>query len=89
MLSTDMVTRLSDAAAADPELAAELADLSADERRWLAADLALRERARRIAQAIGHDESDVYHQLKQLARDPIERLRRGLAHGRRRVPEPG
>jgi hypothetical protein len=26
----------------------------------------------------------VYHQIKQLERDPIERLRRGLAHGRRR-----
>jgi len=78
------VAKLDEAAKADPELAAELKTLSAEERRWLEEDLELRQRAQIIAEEIGFDESDVYHQLKQLKREPIERLRRGLAHGRRR-----
>jgi hypothetical protein len=65
-------------------LADEQAELTPGERAWLAADERLRERARQLAARLGLDEGDVYHQLKQLARTPTERLRRGLAHGRRR-----
>jgi len=62
----------------------ELALLTPDDRAWFLADEAQRRRARALATELGLDESDVYHTLKQLARSATERLRRGLAHGRRR-----
>lgn len=62
----------------------ELAGLSAEHRAEAERQLALRARARTLAAAMGVDESDVYHQLLQLARTPSERLRLGLAHGRLR-----
>ena len=62
----------------------ELAELTASERASFAEDQALRGRARLLAARLGLDEGDVLHTLKQLARTPTERLRRGLSHGRRR-----
>jgi hypothetical protein len=44
-------------------------------------ELDVRDRARLAARLLDIDESDAYHQLKQLARSPGERLRAGLAHG--------
>lgn len=48
------------------------------------AELALRDQARGLALRLHLDESDVLHQLKQLRRTPMERLKMGLAHGRQR-----
>lgn len=85
MLASDTrMSSLEQQALQDPLLAKELEGLSAEQRRWLEADLILQQRAAAIAAAIGFDERGVYHQLKQLRRTPLERLRRGLAHGRRR-----
>ena len=71
---------------ASPDAAPEL---TAEQERWLADDLELRDRARSLAARLEMDEGDVYHILKNLRRTPTERLRRGLAHGRarRRLPE--
>jgi hypothetical protein len=65
-------------------LEAELARLPPEHRAEAMAVLALRERARALASALGCDEGDVFHQLQQLARSPAERLRMGLALGRAR-----
>lgn len=67
----------------------ELAALSAEQRAWVLADLALRSDANVLAAKLNLDAGDVYHQLKQLRRTPSERLRLGLAHGRlrRRIPD--
>ena len=65
-------------------LDAELTALTPEQRSSFMADEALRVRARLIAAELGLDEGDVHHTLKQLARSATERLRRGLAHGRRR-----
>ena len=67
-----------------PPLEEELALLAPEERAWVEADLSLRRRAAQLAERLGLDASDVYHQLKHLARSPSERLRLGLAHGRLR-----
>ena len=66
----------------------EIPELTADQEQWLADDLELRGRARGLAVKLQLDEGDVYHFLKNLRRPPVERLRRGLAHGRarRRIP---
>lgn len=68
----------------DPALEAELLALSPEQRAWAEHDLVLRDRADSIAARIGADARDVYHVLRNLERSPGERLRRGLAHGRRR-----
>jgi hypothetical protein len=78
------VNRLDDLTSHDPELRDEVKGLDAEQRRWLAKDLEQRARARDLAAKLGLDEGEVYHQLKQLQRSPAERLRTGLAHGRRR-----
>lgn len=44
----------------------------------------MRQEAVWIAAAIGADEGDVFHVLRNLKLSPTERLRRGLIHGRRR-----
>lgn len=62
----------------------ELATLAPEERAWVNADLSLRRRAAELAKRLELDSSDVYHQLKHLARSPAERLRLGFAHGRLR-----
>jgi hypothetical protein len=71
------------------ELAEELARLRDEARAWVERDIALRARAAELASRLDLDPSDVYHQLKQFARTPSERLRIGLAHGRlrRRIVE--
>jgi len=76
---------LDEMAAADPLFAAELVDLSPEERVWLEDELALRRTASRLAVELGHDESDVLHQLKHFRRTPSQRLRLGLSHGRLRT----
>jgi hypothetical protein len=63
---------------AEQSFAEELAQLTGEQRAWVAADLQLRARANQLAAKLGLDGSDVYHQLKQLARSPSERLARGL-----------
>jgi hypothetical protein len=80
---------LDELAARDPLFAREIAPLTAQQRQWLEDDLTLRRRAARLAKDLGLDDGEVYQQLKQLRRSPIERLRLGLAHGRRRprLPE--
>jgi hypothetical protein len=78
------VDRLDDLTRHDPELRDEVKGLDAEQRRWLAEDLDRRALAQRLAAKLGLDEGEVYHQLKQLQRSPAERLRTGLAHGRRR-----
>ena len=78
---------LHEMAANDPVFAQEIEALTLEQRQWLEDDLALRRRAAQLAQQLSVDESDVYHQLKQLRRSPTERLRLGLAHGRHR-PRP-
>lgn len=50
--------------------------------------LARRALAAEIAAELGLDPGDVYHQLRQLELSPVERLRRGLAHGRNRPAIP-
>lgn len=79
---------IDDMASADPMFAHEIESLDAEQRRWLEADLLLRRRAAALADELGYDASDVYHQLKQLRRSPAERLRLGLAHGRLRARSP-
>jgi hypothetical protein len=79
------VNVLDDMAARDPLFAEELEALSPDQRRWLEDDLVLRHRAALLAAELALDASDVYHQLKQFKRSARERLRIGLAHGRRRL----
>lgn len=71
-------------AARDAALDAELAALAPEQRDWAERDLQLRDRADTIAARIGADSRDVYHLLRNLERTPLERLRRGLIHGRRR-----
>jgi hypothetical protein len=66
-------------------LAEELAALSPAEREWAERELALRAQARELAQRLQLDPTDVHHQLKQLQRSPIERLKRGLALGQSRL----
>jgi hypothetical protein len=65
-------------------LADEIAALPLEQREWAERELALRERARVLAERLQLDASDVHHQLKQLQRSPSERLRQGLAFGRAR-----
>ena len=79
------MTTLDEMAARDPLFAEEVEQLSPEQRRWLENDLMLRRRATSLAVELGLDAGDVYHQLKQLNRAPRERLRIGLAHGRRRL----
>lgn len=72
------------------ELAAELDTLPPEQRREALDVLRLRQRAAELAVELQLDPGDVYHQLRQFQRTPLQRLRRGLAHGRRRrrcVPE--
>lgn len=85
------MSHLDELEAADPLLAQETSDLSDEQREWLEQDLELRRRARDLSRELGYDETDIYHQLKQLRRSPVERLRRGLSHGRRRptIPDAG
>jgi hypothetical protein len=71
-------------AARDPLFAKEIEELTPEQLQWLEQDLSLRQQAAALARELGRDESDVYHQLKQLRRSPRERLRIGLEHGRRR-----
>lgn len=78
------MSTLDDLIERDPLLAAEVATLTTEQRRWLVDDQAIRERAAQLAAELALDESEIYHQLKHLRRSPIERLRLGLAHGRRR-----
>jgi hypothetical protein len=78
------MSAISEQAARDPLLAEEIARLTPEQQQWLEQDLALRQRADLLAHELKLDESDVYHQLKQLRRSPTERLRRGLNLGRRR-----
>ena len=75
---------LRDQAAQDPLFAKEIEALTPEQLEWLEQDLSLREQAARFAVELGCDASDAYHQLKQLRRSARERLRIGLAHGRRR-----
>ncbi len=77
--------RIEELVAQDPVLASEVSALSEEHRRWLEVDLALRARAATLAIELSLDEGDIYHQLKQLRRTSTERLRTGLAHGRRRL----
>ncbi|MFI5302431.1 MAG: hypothetical protein ACHREM_30430 [Polyangiales bacterium] len=65
-------------------LADELRALNSEQRADFDRLQALHARAAEIAAQLGFDESDVFHTLQQLERTPTERLRRGLAHGRRR-----
>lgn len=81
------MSALADLAARDPLFAEEIEGLTPEQRQWLEDDLLLRRRAARLAEELLLDESDVYHQLKQLRRSPTERLRIGLGHGRSR-PRP-
>ena len=81
------MSAIADLAARDPLFAAEIEGLTPEQRQWLEDDLQLRRRAARLADELLLDESDVYHQLKQLRRSPAERLRLGLGHGRSR-PRP-
>jgi hypothetical protein len=76
---------LEEMAATDPLFAAEIRALSEEERRWLEDELVLRRRAAALALELGHDASDVLHQLKHFRRSPRERLRLGLSHGRLRA----
>lgn len=76
--------RLDDLTRHDPKLWDELKGLDPEQRRWLAEDLEQPSLARKLAAKLALDEGEVYHQLKQLQRSPAERLRTGLAHGRRR-----
>jgi hypothetical protein len=70
------------------ELAAELEGLTEAQREEAVDALRLRRRAADLALELGLDAGDVYHQLRQFQRTPLQRLRRGLAHGRRRrIPE--
>lgn len=78
------MSAIADLAARDPLFAAEIEELTAGQRQWLEDDLQLRRRAARLADELLLDESDVYHQLKQLRRSPTERLQLGLGHGRSR-----
>jgi hypothetical protein len=78
------MSAIGEMAARDPLFAKEVEGLTPDQQRWLEDDLLLRRRAAQLAKELSLDESDVYHQLKQLRRSPIERLRIGLTHGRRR-----
>lgn len=66
----------------------ELERLTPEQRAWVEGDLALRARANALAAQLDLDPSDVYHQLKQLARSPSERLRAGLAHSQLRQRSP-
>ncbi len=75
---------IEDLCAADPLLRKEIDSLSDDQRAQVVAELRLRGRATELAAELRLDYGDVYHQLKQLARSPTERLRMGLCHGRRR-----
>jgi DNA-directed RNA polymerase specialized sigma subunit len=75
---------LDDMAERDPLLDQELERLTSTERRWLEEEVGMRRRATELAAELGLDEREVYHQLKQLRRPPLERLRIGLTHGRRR-----
>lgn len=72
-----------------PEQALANERASVEERAWVERELALRERARLLADRLQLDASDVHHQLKQLQRSPTERLQRGLAlgHARPRIAE--
>lgn len=81
------MSAIADLAARDPLFAAEIEALTPEPRQWLEDDLQLRRRAARLADELLLDQSDVYHQLKQLRRSPTERLRLGLSHGRSR-PRP-
>ncbi|MFW5926063.1 MAG: hypothetical protein ACOCV4_07835 [Myxococcota bacterium] len=78
------MNRLDALTAHDAGLRDEVKGLDPEQRRWLAKDLEQRALARELAAKLGLDEGEVYHQLKQLQRSPAERLRTGLAHGRRR-----
>lgn len=62
----------------------ELARLSPEHRAQAEATPSLRARAQVLADELGLDAGDVFHQLQHLARSPSERLRIGLAHGRLR-----
>ena len=63
-------------------VSAEDAQLSAAEEAWLEHDLALRRRARRLAERYHRDEQSLYRTLKNFERSPAERLRLGLWHAR-------
>jgi hypothetical protein len=76
---------LRELAARDPLFAKEIEALTPEQLHWLEQDLSLRQQAAALASELQRDESDVYHQLKQLRRLPRERLRIGLDHGRRRA----
>jgi len=76
--------RIDDQAARDPLFAKEIEGLTLEQRQWLEDDMDLRQRAAELARELLLDESDVYHQFKQLRRSPTERLRLGLNLGRRR-----
>lgn len=71
------------AACVPSSLEAEIAALSDAQRLEVERELALRERAARIARELGLDPHDVRQILLCLALSPTERLRRGLLHGRR------
>lgn len=58
--------------------------MPADHRAVAEKQLQLRATAQQLADELGFDAGDVYHQLQQLARSPSERLNLGLAHGRLR-----
>jgi hypothetical protein len=58
-------------------------DLTTEQRAWLSASEQLWRRAHAIAAARPDlDVSDVYHALRSLRLDPVERLRRGLTRVR-------
>lgn len=66
----------------DLEFEDELALLTATQRAWAEEQLALRGRAKRIADAHGLEADEVAHILRHLLRSPAERLALGLRHGR-------
>lgn len=68
----------------DAAFADEIRTLTPAQLEMLEAELTLRDEARALALELGRDVGDIYHQLKQLRREPRERLRIGLALGRRR-----
>ena len=58
------------------------ADLSPEERAWLAHDEELRTRAADLAKRTGRDAEDLHRTLKSFERTPGERLALGLRHAR-------
>ncbi len=85
---THRVSTLSKLCDADPELAEEVAELTAEQRSLLDKEACLRSQAAKLAEKENLDPGDVYHQLKQFSRTPMQRLRLGLGHGRHRLRIP-